>query len=69
MTTNLAWFLGLLAFVGTACASQVASFPEPWRPWIAIGGVIGTAVSGYMMQRPRREWTEYERAVKTAAKE
>jgi hypothetical protein len=50
---NIAWHLGLFAFVLMALAGANLDIPEPYRTWIAIGGIVGTAISGYLAKFPR----------------
>lgn len=65
MNPNHAWFLGLFASIVVAVAGQADQFPHPYDHIFSLGGIIGTAISGYMTQRPRREWTEAERQART----
>lgn len=50
--TQLAWFIGLITFVCAALLGQAELLGEPWRHYVTIGAVIGTAISGYMLQHP-----------------
>lgn len=52
MTTNTKWVLGLVAAILVAVAGQPDAVPEPLRHWLGLGGLIGTAISGYMIRRP-----------------
>ncbi len=51
--SQLAYFAGLIAFVCTALIGQGELIGEPWHHWISIVGIIGTAISGYLLQPPR----------------
>ena len=61
MTANKAWVIGLVASVLAALAGIAETFPAPWDRVLALLGVIGTAVTGYMAQRPREAWSDDKR--------
>lgn len=67
MNPNMAWYVGLFASIAIAVAGQADQFPHPYDHIFSLGGIIGTAISGYMAQRPRREWTEAEREARTGS--
>lgn len=50
---QIAYFAGLITSVCTALYGQGEMIGEPYRHWLAIGGIVGTAVSGYLLQPPR----------------
>jgi high-affinity nickel permease len=50
MNSNVKWWAGMVACVLIALAGQADAMPEPWNHVFSIGGVIGTAVSGYMIR-------------------
>lgn len=52
MSPNVKYWVGMGAAVLMALAGQVDAMPEPWNHIFSIGGVVGTAISGYMIQRP-----------------
>lgn len=61
--SQLYWFLGMLASIATALAPIAATVDEPYKTWLTIGGVAGTAITGYMMKPPRsverrERWTD-----------
>jgi hypothetical protein len=47
-----AWWAGLAAAVLVAVAGQAEYFGEPARHWISLGGIVGTAISGFMLHPP-----------------
>lgn len=55
---NIAWLVGMVTFVCVAILGQAELIGEPWRHYIAIGAIVGTAVSGYMYQHPWDGQTE-----------
>jgi hypothetical protein len=50
---QIAYFAGLVASVCTALVGQGEIINEPYRHYVTIAGVIGTAVAGFLMQPPR----------------
>ena len=69
MNANTAWIIGLIASVFTAVAGVANTFPDPYNRIMALMGVIGTAISGYMAQPRRRAWGDDEREAKTGIKQ
>ncbi len=61
MTKQAGWFVGLVTFICTAILGQAELVGEPWRHYVAVGAIIGTAASGYMLQHPPPPWTGEER--------
>ena len=61
MSSNVRWFLGLVASILVALSANLDKLPESLRTYFAVGGIIGTAVTAYMIQRPREEWTDEKR--------
>ena len=53
MSAEVALWLGLAASILTAVSAQADVFPEGWRPWVTILGIVGTAVSGWLIRTPR----------------
>jgi hypothetical protein len=52
VSSNAKYFIGMAAAVLMALAGQADAMPEPWNHIFSIAGVVGAAVSGYMIQRP-----------------
>lgn len=52
MNQNTKYWVGLVASVLTALAGQAEIIPEPWRHYVSVLGIIGSAINGYMIQRP-----------------
>lgn len=50
---QIAYVAGLVGFVCVAVLGQAELIGEPWHHWISIAGIVGTAVSGYLIQPPR----------------
>src|SRR5574341_2471754 len=46
------WWAGLVTCISGALIGQAELIMEPWRHYVTIAFVVGTAVSGYMIQRP-----------------
>jgi hypothetical protein len=46
-------WMGLTASILVALAGQADFMPEPWRHWLVIGGIVGTAINGYLIERVR----------------
>lgn len=44
------YWAGLVACICGALLGQAELLGEPWRHYVTIGFVIGTAVSGYMIK-------------------
>lgn len=51
MTAQLGWWVGLLTCICGALLGQSDLIGEPWKHYVTIAFVIGTATSGYMIQR------------------
>ena len=49
---NIAYIVGMIASVCMALVGQAEVIPEPYRHWVAVLGIIGTAVNGYLAQHP-----------------
>jgi hypothetical protein len=49
---------GLAAFVCTSLIGQAELIGEPWRHYVTVGGVLMTAMAGFMVQHP---WDGEER--------
>lgn len=52
MSTQAQWWFGLFGSILVAVAGQAEVVPEPWRHYVSLGGIIGTAITGYMVRRP-----------------
>lgn len=61
MSKNVLFILGMFASIAVAIAAQAKDFPPPWDKILSLGGLAGTAVSGFLAQRPRDEWTPEKR--------
>lgn len=51
--SQVAWFIGLVTCICGAILGQAELVGEPWRHWISVIFIAGTAVSGYLLQPPR----------------
>lgn len=51
MTSQLRYWIGMIASICTALAGQAEVIDEPYRHVVSILGIAGTAVTGYMIQR------------------
>ena len=49
--SQIAWWVGLAVSVSGALLGQAELIGEPYRHWLTIAFVAGTAVSGYMLER------------------
>lgn len=49
---QLGWWVGLGTCVCGALLGQAELVGEPYRHWIAISFIVGTAISGYQIQKP-----------------
>lgn len=58
---NILWWLGMAASIGVSVAAVADKFSPPWNEILSLVGVVGAAVNGYLLQRPRKEWTELHR--------
>lgn len=68
--SQIAYWAGLVAFICTAVIGQAEMVGEPWRHWIALVGIVGTAISGYLLQpvQPARDPLMQTRAGEIDAK-
>lgn len=66
MTRQLGWWAGMVGAVVTALVGQAEMIAEPWRHYFTIAGIIATALSGYMIQRPSAWDGQTERRVSDA---
>lgn len=58
MRTETKLRLSLLAAILTALGAQYhGALPEPWNHVVNIAGIAGTAISGWVIQSPRRRST------------
>jgi hypothetical protein len=49
---NLLYIIGMFASVCVAVVGQAEVFPEPYRHYVSIAGIVGTAVNGYLATHP-----------------
>lgn len=49
---NLKWGAGMVTCVCGALLGQAEVLAEPYRHYLTILMIVGTAVSGFMVQRP-----------------
>lgn len=61
MTAQLCWLVGLVTCVCVAVIGQSDLVGEPWKHWLTVTSVVGTAITGYMLQRPFPQWDGTER--------
>jgi len=59
--SKLMWHVGLIASISGALVGQAEFLDEPWRHYVTIIFIITTAVSGYMIEKPRKVWSEEDR--------
>lgn len=52
MNPNVKYWIGMVASVCVALAGQAEVIDEPYRHYVSILGIVGTAVNGYLLQRP-----------------
>lgn len=52
--SQLAWFVGLITCICGALVGQAELLGEPTRHYVTMAFVVGTALTGYMMQ-PKRD--------------
>lgn len=57
---QIAWLVGLVTFVCSAILGQAELIGEPWHHWLSVISIIGTAVTGYMLQ-PTTVWDGTDR--------
>lgn len=50
---QIAYFVGLVTCVAGALLGQAELVGEPWRHWLSIASIVGTAVNGYLLQPAR----------------
>jgi hypothetical protein len=56
---NTIWWIGLVTSVLVALAAANLDVPEPYKTVLTIGGIIGTAINGYLI-RPARNPDEWQ---------
>lgn len=52
ISTQFWKFCGLVGFVCTALAGQSDYIREPYKHWVSIGGIVGTAIHAFYMKSP-----------------
>lgn len=62
---QLGWWIGMVSSVVSAIVSEGLITVEPYHKILLILLTVSGAVSGYMIQKPRREWTDDEREART----
>jgi len=55
------WVIGLLTSVAGALLGQSDLVGEPWKHYLTVAFIVGTAVSGYMVQKPAPKWDGVDR--------
>lgn len=61
MLQQLSWLIGLITFVSTALIGQAELLGEPWRHYVTVLAIIGTAITAYMLQHPPPPWDGVDR--------
>jgi len=61
MNSQVLWTLGLIASISGALINQTGLFNQELHGYITIIFITTTAISGYMLEKPRKIWTEEER--------
>lgn len=61
---EVAYLMGLLTCVCGAVLGQAELIGEPWRHYVSVGFIVGTAVTGYLMKSPS-PWDGTERRKET----
>jgi hypothetical protein len=61
MSKNVLFLLGMCASIAVAIAPNAKEFDHPWDHILSLGGLAGTAITGYLSQKPRREWSDERR--------
>jgi len=54
MNANAMWWVGLVAAICVSVAGQTDSLPHVLRHVLSLIGIVGTAISAYMIDRPLR---------------
>ena len=49
---QIAYFVGLVTCVCGALVGQAELIGEPWHHYLSIAGIVGTAITGYLLQPP-----------------
>lgn len=50
---QIAYFCGLVTCIAGALLGQAELVGEPYHHWLSIASILGTAISGYLLQPPR----------------
>jgi hypothetical protein len=58
---QIGWIVGLATCVAGALIGQSDLIGEPWKHYVTIAFVAGTAATGYMLQKPAPTWDGTER--------
>jgi hypothetical protein len=61
MSKNALFLLGMVASIAVAIAGDAKNADPPWDRILSLSGLAGTAITGYLAQKPRREWTDERR--------
>jgi hypothetical protein len=64
MSKNTLFLVGMVASIGVGVAAAAKDLPPPWSQILMIGGLAGTAINGFLAQRPREEWSAQKRQEK-----
>lgn len=62
---NILFGLGLLASILLTVAGIADQFTPPWNELASLGGAIGAGINGFLMTRPRKEWSDEKREQQT----
>ena len=54
MNANAMWWVGLVAAICVSVAGQTDSLPHVLKHVLSLIGIVGTAISAYMIDRPLR---------------
>ena len=54
MNANAMWWVGLVAAICVSVAGQTDSLPHVLKHVLSLIGIVGTAISAYMIDRPPR---------------
>jgi len=64
MTKNTLFILGMFGSICVGVAGAAKDLGHPWDHVLVLAGLAGTAINGFLAQRPREEWTEEKREEK-----
>jgi hypothetical protein len=61
VSRHSAFVLGMFASIAIAIAGDAKNCDPPWDRILSLGGLAGTAITGYLAQPKRQLWTEDRR--------